>query len=363
MASKRSIFIRNMRAFSYIEVFILASVATILAFRSILDLTGYPSVSSDKLHIAHMLPGGILMMISILSSLVLLGRSSNYFGAILGGIGFGAFIDEIGKFMTKDYNYFYKPTVAIIYVIFIISFLSIRTLFKRRHYSQIEYLMNAIHELEEVALDDLDEDEKQQVIEYLENCDQDEPLVKNLSGFLKHAKVTPSSTPLFVKVKDFFRILYRRIVYTFWFRVAIILFCTFQLLANFFNIFGLILVRYGNPSVAQNTLLNMFFNSNLQTMTLIDWAQLLSSLISAIFVLWGLLNFMKSRLSAYRMFERSILVSIFLTQVFVFYNEQFSGLIGLCIYLLVYVALRFMIERERHLLLVATQTLDPVQSM
>ncbi|MCX6013937.1 MAG: hypothetical protein NTV30_11185 [Chloroflexi bacterium] len=208
--------------------------------------------------------------------------------------------------------------------------------------------MNAIHEMEEVALDDLDEDEKQRVVEYLENCDQEDPLVKNLSGFLKYAKVTPASKPLFLKIKEFFRLKYRRIVYTFWFRIAVILFCTFQLMVNFFNIFGLIIIKLSNSTITQNTFLRWFFDSNPQTMTLIDWAQLFSSLVSAIFVFWGLLIFMKSRLAAYRMFERSILVSIFLTQVFVFYNEQFSGLLGLCIYLLVYLALRFMIERESH---------------
>ena len=47
------------------------------------------------------------------------------------------------------------------------------------------------------------------------------------------------------------------------------------------------------------------------------------------------------------MFERSILVSIFLTQVFAFYKEQFSALLGLLFNIVVLAALHFMIERER----------------
>jgi len=47
------------------------------------------------------------------------------------------------------------------------------------------------------------------------------------------------------------------------------------------------------------------------------------------------------------MFERSILVSIFLTQVFAFYKEQFSALFGLLFNIVILLALRFMIERER----------------
>ena len=46
------------------------------------------------------------------------------------------------------------------------------------------------------------------------------------------------------------------------------------------------------------------------------------------------------------MFQRSILVSIFLTQVFMFYREQWAGLYLLAFNLLMLVALDFMIERE-----------------
>ncbi|MGH7850904.1 MAG: hypothetical protein ACREOP_11440, partial [Thermodesulfobacteriota bacterium] len=54
----------------------------------------------------------------------------------------------------------------------------------------------------------------------------------------------------------------------------------------------------------------------------------------------------KSRLLSYRMFEWSVLVSILLTYVFIFYKEQFAALAGLLFNVLILIGLRIMIRRE-----------------
>ena len=46
------------------------------------------------------------------------------------------------------------------------------------------------------------------------------------------------------------------------------------------------------------------------------------------------------------MFERSVLVSILLTYVFIFYREQFAALAGLAFNVLILIGLRMMIKRE-----------------
>src|SRR6201999_1083427 len=51
--------------------------------------------------------------------------------ALIGGIGFGLFIDEVGKFLTKDVNYFFRPAIAIIYGTLITSYVLGREVLRR----------------------------------------------------------------------------------------------------------------------------------------------------------------------------------------------------------------------------------------
>jgi hypothetical protein len=96
---------------------LIAFGATVLIVRLYLELTGYPRLGNATLHIAHMLYGGIMLTIASLLMIIYASPTTIRIGAILTGIGLGLFFDEVGKFITANNDYFYRPAAPIIYLI------------------------------------------------------------------------------------------------------------------------------------------------------------------------------------------------------------------------------------------------------
>jgi len=94
----------------------IASFAvTVLAVRVYLDSAGYPKVGGGGLHVAHMLWGGLLLVVAAFLLLLFVGRRVLGLSALAAGIGVGLFIDEVGKFITESNDYFFAPAAPLIY--------------------------------------------------------------------------------------------------------------------------------------------------------------------------------------------------------------------------------------------------------
>jgi hypothetical protein len=89
-----------------------------------------------------------------------------------------------------------------------------------------------------------------------------------------------------------------------------------------------------------------FMSRRIDDYALPEWLQLGSSLLSAGFVAGGILALRRSRQSALRLFQRSILISVFVTQVFMFYRSQWEALVVLGFNLLVLLGLGYMRSHE-----------------
>ncbi|MFF4504302.1 hypothetical protein [Streptomyces sp. NPDC001401] len=111
---------RTATAGADLRLFLLTGIATVLLTRWLLARTGYPKLGGHGtgLHIAHMLWGGLLMAAGLVVLLVFLGRRVRLWGAVAGGVGFGLFIDEIGKVVSDGGGYLYRPAAGLIYLAF-----------------------------------------------------------------------------------------------------------------------------------------------------------------------------------------------------------------------------------------------------
>ena len=115
--------IRYVDAANLIEMMLVVAVATIILIRVILELMGYPKLGGGGLHIAHVLYGGLMMIGALIILFAFLNIPARWFAAFVGGVGFGFFIDEVGKFITNDVDYFFAPAFSVMYVVFILLFL------------------------------------------------------------------------------------------------------------------------------------------------------------------------------------------------------------------------------------------------
>ncbi len=141
--SRRGLMSRYFAGPDIAEAFILIAVATILITRLYLKLTGYPQVGGGNLHIAHTLYGELLMMLALLTGWLALGAGARRLAVVLAGVGFGLVLDEVGKFVTKDNDYFYGPAAEIMYLVVVIVLLGARAIRDLRPLSGQECLSSA----------------------------------------------------------------------------------------------------------------------------------------------------------------------------------------------------------------------------
>ena len=163
---------RDHQALARFETFLFSAVATVLLLRAFLAVAGYPQVGgSSGLHNAHVLWGGLLMGVAIVSMEIFPGTLVRVRAAVIGGIGFGLFIDEVGKFLTKDVNYFFKPAIAIMYAVFVVGYLGVREVLERRPLNDRRRLALAAAALSDLSLGQLDHQRRDYALRLLDGVD------------------------------------------------------------------------------------------------------------------------------------------------------------------------------------------------
>jgi hypothetical protein len=339
---------RNADAPVLLETFLVAAVASFLGIRAFLAVTGYPRIGGGGLHVAHMLWGGLLMLVALGILAIFLDRSAQHVAAIVAGLGFGTFIDEIGKFLTADNNYFFRPAVALVYVIFVAVFLLGRAVAARRRLSGRESLANALDLLEEHIDRPIGARDRTRIRALLDLADGGPAPADPASA----ADGGTGSTALASAVRQYVdrlpgvtgtggrweqfaaRVLaaYERMARQAWFDRALVLGVVAYTAAALVGVLSLALSARTAGSI--------------ELLTVSQVGEAGSTLVGAVLVLRGIAALPGGRAGAYHWFMRGLLVWVLVTQVFVFYASQLAGIGGLAIDLAAYVSLRLAIVGE-----------------
>ncbi|PID32370.1 hypothetical protein CR970_00740 [Candidatus Saccharibacteria bacterium] len=339
----RNLFYRNVTSSASLGLFLMSGVLGVLGVRFYLELTNYPAIEGGGLHIAHVLWGGLLMMAGIIMMLSYLGAGVRRLAVVIAGLGFGVFIDEVGKFVTSDNDYFYRPSIGIIYAIFVIMYLVIGYL-TREHarLTSREYQLNALLQLQEAVLHDMDEAERQQALQLLARADQRCRITRSLTDILNHVETVPAKKPsLPVRVLHFFDAKYTefwrsstslwRVRLFFMAEALVVLAATlYASWDNISEVRGLLGGSYAYPQ-------------------LLLVAELLSSLVAALLVFAGGVALTRNRLQAFELFRQSVLVNILLTDFFIFSREQLRALPGFLLNLAILLLVTYAVHQELRL--------------
>jgi hypothetical protein len=276
------------------------------------------------------------MLVAIGTLVTFLGRSSRRTAAIVGGVGFGFFIDELGKFVTSDNDYFFKPAAAMIYVIFVVLFLVNRAMRRRRGLSETERLSNAAELVGEAARGSFSEADRARALVLLEGLSGE--LAPQLRRLVSELPATPPRRPLLpVRLMHAVRAWLGRLAHRPWFgRVVAYVFAAWALLfvlAMVELVLELGLFEEGGE-------MKGFESDTLSQLHLVNVASLTASAASAVLVAIGLRGLLgRTPLSGYRMLERALFVSIFVSRLFAFVESQFAAVFGLLVDLLLLAAL------------------------
>jgi hypothetical protein len=279
--------------------------------------------------------------------LLYLSPTTRLIAAIAGGAGFGAFVDELGKFVTSDNNYFFKPTAAILYALFVILFLATREIRRFRGLSPEECLVNSVELAERLASGTLTADDRDRALQLLTRADQAHPLVAPLRAAFVAAGVVPTSFVGLRWVGSAGARTYAAIVSSRWFR---------RILAAVFILAGVAFVLTAIATVA--LLAGAYFGVAdaeiaLQESTaggaIASVIQAAAGLVAGVLIVRGVFALRRSRLRAYRLFELAILVDLLLAQPFAFLDVGFGASVDVFLDLALLATLRFLQTGEKRL--------------
>jgi hypothetical protein len=285
-------------------------------------------------------------VIAIVILLAFLGSGTQRLAALVGGIGFGAFVDELGKFLTTDNNYFFKPTAALIYTIFVVLILVTREIRRLRRLTPEENLINAIELSKQLAMRNLSFRERDRALALLAAADQANPLVAPLRMEFLAAECIENRPLRIALIGAAGQRRYVALVGTRWFHRAI---AGLFILQAIVVVLGALAVGVVAGAVVVGFINTKEASSALGPIDLGSLIQAAAAVIATGFTIGGIVALRRNRMQAYRRFESAVLVDLLLAQPFTLLDAGFAGLVEVFVDLALLVTLRYMILQEHQL--------------
>lgn len=325
--------IRDPYASSLTEIWIVSAVVTILAIRGYLAATGYPQVGGDSLHIAHMLWGGLGMVIGLGMLLMFAHPVWKPIAAVVSGAGFGCFIDELGKFITNDNDYFYQPTIALIYAIFVVLFLASRYFERKRQPTEADHLYLALQGVQWLAIGKLDERRQRVALDHLNASGNVSPLADELRTMLTSASlVHQGEQSRILDLRQWLVDRYWTIVGNHWLE---------RIVVGMFVIKGVMLFVELGVLVAVDA---YSIGDGLSTT---EWGSTAANIAGGAVAAFGLVRLLqRQRIAALKAFAASVLISLLFGAIFAFAATQFYALVTVGFNMIILGVLRFALSVE-----------------
>jgi hypothetical protein len=194
--------VRREGAERYLLITLVSFAGTVILTRWFLTVTGFPQVGGGDLHIAHALWGGAALFAAALLPILLAGRFVYMLSAFIGGVGIGLFIDEVGKFITADNDYFYPAAAPIIYATFLLAVLVWLRVRSPGDPDPRSQLLTALELFEESVEGDLQREERDELRERLAAAAANAPapeqrrLAADLLAFVDAEEITLAPDPV-----------------------------------------------------------------------------------------------------------------------------------------------------------------------
>ncbi|CAM3692311.1 hypothetical protein KIPE111705_20740 [Kibdelosporangium persicum] len=316
MARSRWLRGRDIRGARMIELFVITAVSAVLVVRAYLELTGYPELSGGGLHIAHTLWGTLLMLGGQLVLLSFLGPRAKAAGAVVAGTGFGLVVDEVGKFVTADNNYFFQPTFAIIYAVFCLVIISMRWLADRHDKDPATELANALAIAETGVLDGLTETARAQGARLIADARAHGADELMTDAATRMIEACPPAHPSHRRRAEFMRRL-RRLVRT-----------VVRSNAAFVSVCVVLLIMVVD---SLTTVLPGLLGTVTATPTVARIVQFGAVVAATVLIVVGFLRWLRDRRDGIRILRYAVLVNILIGQVFNFADRQLAGLPGVVV--------------------------------